>query len=184
MKRLAILTVGKTHSGKSTFAKDLENQLDHSIVIDQDDHADFINTYYKALQPKSGPNTLKYAITKVIVDYAKENKNLHFIVCNSNRSKAGRAFLLNEIYNKDEFIRVIVHFNIPDDILLDRVTHSERRTNIFRSASSFKEVLLRQQAEGVMDPDKDEADFLFTVNTNDETNEVIKRIVDILNQKC
>ncbi|WP_017187843.1 hypothetical protein, partial [Alkalibacillus haloalkaliphilus] len=128
------------------------------------------------------PNTLKHAISRLIVDYAKENTNLNIIVCNSNRSKAGREFMLNEIYNKDEFIRIIVHFDISDDTLLNRVTHSERSTNIFRSASSFKEVLLRQQAEGVVDPDKDEADFLFTVKNSDKTNEVIEQIVKISNQ--
>ncbi|MDQ0350413.1 tRNA uridine 5-carbamoylmethylation protein Kti12 [Alkalibacillus filiformis] len=184
MKRLAILTVGKTHSGKSTFAKKLDKELNHSIIIDQDHHAGFINTHYPTLQPKSGPNTLKHSISKLIVDYAKENTNLHFIVCNSNRSKAGRAYLLNEIYKKDEFIRIIVHFNISYDTLLDRVTQSERNTNILRNASSFKEVLLRQQAEDVIDPDEDEADFFFTISNNDETNEVIRRIVDISNQNC
>jgi hypothetical protein len=39
MKRLVIITVGKTHSGKTTFAKALEQQLHNSLVIDQDNHA-------------------------------------------------------------------------------------------------------------------------------------------------
>lgn len=88
MKRLVIITVGKTHSGKTTFAKALEQQLDNSLVIDQDNHAEFINTYYKILLPKQGPNTVKYAITQTIVDYAVNQTNFHHILCNSNRGSA------------------------------------------------------------------------------------------------
>lgn len=35
MKRLVIITVGKTHSGKTTFAKELEKELPHSSIMDQ-----------------------------------------------------------------------------------------------------------------------------------------------------
>jgi Tfp pilus assembly ATPase PilU len=46
MKRLVIITVGKTHSGKTTFARALEKELNNSFVMDQDNHAEFINTYH------------------------------------------------------------------------------------------------------------------------------------------
>lgn len=47
MKRFVIITVGKTHSGKTTFAKALEKELPHSFVMDQDNQAEFINTHYE-----------------------------------------------------------------------------------------------------------------------------------------
>ena len=47
MSRFIIMTVGKTHSGKTTFATDLESVIQKAIVIDQDNHAEFINRYYK-----------------------------------------------------------------------------------------------------------------------------------------
>lgn len=65
MKRLFVITVGKTHSGKSTFARNLEKELDNSFVLDQDNHAKFINTYYPKLQPKIGPNKLKHSISRL-----------------------------------------------------------------------------------------------------------------------
>jgi tRNA uridine 5-carbamoylmethylation protein Kti12 len=121
MKRLVIITVGKTHSGKTTFANAIEKQLHNSFVMDQDNHAEFINTYYKNLQPKQGPNTLKHSLSKQIVDYAKENTDFHFIICNSNRSRKGRLYLLEELFNTNGFVRILVHFDIPDDILQKRV---------------------------------------------------------------
>lgn len=187
MKRLVIITVGKTHSGKSTFARDLERELDNSFVMDQDNHAEFINTYYKRLQPKSGPNTLKHSISKLIVNYAKEHTDLHIIASSANRTKKGRKYLLEEVFPKKEFVRILVHFDIPDEVLYERVTNSQRCTNIFRgSYSNFEEVLLRQQAEsqleGVVDPVEGETDHLFVIEDNEEVGSVIKEIVHI--SKC
>lgn len=47
MKRLVIMTVGKTHSGKTTFARDLELALNNAFVMDQDITAEFLHTYYE-----------------------------------------------------------------------------------------------------------------------------------------
>lgn len=184
MKRLVIITAGKTHSGKSTFARYLEKELDNSFVMDQDNHAEFINTYYKKLQPKSGPNILKHSISQLIVDYAKKHTDFHIIASSANRTKRGRKYLLEEIYPENKFIRIVVHFDIPDEILHERVTSSQRSTNIFRGPySNFEEVLLRQQAESQLEdfvnPVDGEADYLFEIKDNNEVNSIIEEIVHI-----
>src|SRR5690554_3048702 len=94
MKRLVIMTVGKTHSGKTTFAKELESILQRAIVIDQDNHAEFINKHYIKLRPEEGPNTLKYAVTNAIIKYATEQSNFHIILSNCNLYKQERANIL------------------------------------------------------------------------------------------
>ncbi|WP_242314898.1 AAA family ATPase [Bacillus cereus group sp. BfR-BA-01355] len=43
MKRLVIITVGKTHSGKTTFAKELETELPNSFIMDQDNQAESLH---------------------------------------------------------------------------------------------------------------------------------------------
>ncbi|MCA0999105.1 AAA family ATPase [Bacillus cereus] len=184
MKRLVIITVGKTHSGKTTFAKELEKELPNSFIMDQDNQAEFINTHYEKLQPTEGSNTLKHGLSKFIVDYAKEHTNLHLIICNSNRSLNGRMYLLNELFKKEEYIRVLVHFDIPDDVLYERVALSKRSTNIFRgNYSSFKEVLHRQQVESlhedVVDPIENEADYLFVIRNSKNVNSTILKIVHL-----
>lgn len=121
MKRLVIMTVGKTHSGKTTFAHALEKQLSNSFVIDQDNHAQFLNTYYKKLQRDEGPNILKHALSKLMVDYAKEHTDFHFIICNSNRSLKGRMYLLEDLFPAEDFVRILVHFDISHDVLHSRV---------------------------------------------------------------
>jgi predicted kinase len=182
MNRLVIMTVGKTHSGKTTFAHALEQKLTDSVVIDQDNHAEFINTYYKNLLPKQGPNTLKNAISQTIVDYAVNQTDLHLIICNSNRNRKWRLELLEQFKQKG-FTCVLVHFDIPDDILQRRVDHSQRSTRIFRSASTFAEVLVRQQADSlkddVTDPIEGEADQLYVLRDNEEVDAVIQEIVKV-----
>lgn len=183
MKRIAVITVGKTHSGKTTFARALEQKLNNSVVMDQDNHGAFINTYYKTIQPKTGQNTLKYAISQLIVDYAKEHTNCHLTICNSNRSRKGRAYLLNELFPADEFIRILVHFDVPDQILQTRIANSQRPTDIFRSASNFEEVLERQNAdslkEDVVDPVEGEADHLFVIKESGDVVAIIEQILMI-----
>lgn len=182
MKRLVIITVGKTHSGKSTFARKLEDRLANSMVMDQDNHAEFINTYYKKIQPKTGPNTLKHAISKLIVYYTKEHTDLNLIICNSNRTRESRDYLLKELFPATDFIRILVHFNIPDEILLERIKNSNRSTIIFRTASNFEQVLKRQQAAtNVTDPEEREADYFFTIKNEEEVERVIEEIVKLSN---
>lgn len=182
MKRLVIITVGKTHSGKTTFARELERKLDNSIVMDQDNHAEFINAFYKNLQPDTGPNTLKHAISQLIVDYAIKNTNRHLIICNSNRSRKGRTYLLEELFKKNEFTRILVHFEISDDVLMDRIKLSQANTNIFRgNYFNFEEVLIRQNAESfqedVKDPIEAEADHLFVIRDSGAIDDVIHKIL-------
>ncbi|WP_335871842.1 AAA family ATPase [Bacillus sp. 2205SS5-2] len=187
MKRLVIITVGKTHSGKTTFAKALERKLTNSFIMDQDNNAEFLNTYYQNILPKQGPNILKHSISKVIVDYAKEHTDFHIIASSANRTKKGRKYLLEEIYDKNAFVSILVHFEIPDEILHKRITNSQRNTHILRGPySNFEEVLNSQQAgsmnEDVLDPQEGEADYLFVVRDNKEVDSVIKEIVHI--SKC
>ncbi|MCS0670281.1 ATP-binding protein [Cytobacillus firmus] len=182
MKRLAIITVGKTHSGKTTFAKALEKELPNSVVIDQDNHAEFLQSYYKGLLPKRGPNTIKYSITKTIVDYAAAETDCHLILCNSNRNQKDRQKML-KYYHSRGFTSILVSFNIPDDVLRRRIMASQRSTSVLRVASSFLEVLSRQQAESnqgdIKAPAEGEADYLLNIGHPDDVAEVIRIIADI-----
>ncbi len=184
MKRLVVITVGKTHSEKTTFARNLEKELDSSIVMDQDIHAEFINTNYQKLQPKDGPNTLKHAISKLIVQYTIEQTNHHLIICNSNRSRKGRSYLLEELFPERSFTRILVHFDIPDEILEERIALSRRSKDIFRgNYSSFMDVLHTQREdslkEDIFNPTKEEADFLYVIKESKDTQTVIQEILRI-----
>lgn len=176
MSRLVIMTVGKTHSGKTTFAKELEAVLQQAIVIDQDNHAEFINSHYKKLRPTEGPNTLKYSITNAIVNYAAEQSNFHIILSNSNLNKSGRTNVLQYFHDKG-FESIIVYFDLSMDLLKERVKQTQRSNVIFRSSSSFLEVLEKQEnSTEIQVPSEDEANYLFTMKDPIHTAEIIRQI--------
>jgi len=181
VRRLVIMTVGKTHSGKTTFAKALEKELPNSVVIDQDNHAEFLHTYYQTLVPKQGHNTIKYALTQTIVDYAVNGTNCHLILCNSNRNRKGRLKLL-EYFHKKGFTSIIVNFEIPEHVLNERVSNSQRSTSILRTVSNFEDVLTRQQDEtdegDVIAPVDGEANHLFVIKNADDIQSVVRKIVN------
>lgn len=181
MNRLVIMTVGKTHSGKTTFAKALEKEIPNSVVIDQDNHAEFLQTNYQTLLPKQGHNTIKYALTQTIVNYVVNETNCHLILCNSNRNRKGRLKLLEHFQSKG-FTSILVNFDIPEHVLKERVAKSQRSTTILRTVSTFEEVLTRQQNEtnqgDVIAPIEGEADYLFVIKNSDEVQSVIRKVVN------
>jgi len=177
------MTVGKTHCGKTTFAHILENKLSNAVVVDQDNHALFLNKHYKKLQPKHGPNTLKHALSLTIVNHAMEHTDFHLIISNSNSSRQGRMDLLN-YFHKNGFSSILVNFNISDDVLVERINQTTRSTSIFRKATSFQEVLKRQQNDSLKNditaPGKEEADYLFTIQDDKDVASVTDKIVQII----
>ncbi|WP_225321656.1 ATP-binding protein [Psychrobacillus sp. AK 1817] len=180
--RIVIMTVGKTHSGKTTFAKLLEKHLANSVIIDQDNHAEFLATHYINLLPKTASNKLKYGLTQMIVDYVVKESDCHLILCNSNRNINGRTRFL-EYYKSSGFKTVVVYFDIPEEILKDRVTASERSTSILRTASNFDEVLIRQNLAEVVEPTKEEADYLFVIKKQQDVQIIVGEIVKLAQLK-
>lgn len=143
-KRFCILTIGKTHSGKSTFARKLEQVCSNCIVIDQDIQAEFLQSTYPKLVPTDGENLIKYALSETIVQYAMLHTNLHLILCNANLSDEGRAALMKRI-TKEGFKVIIVKFDIPYEVLKERVRTSNRDATILRTIDSYEDLLERQK---------------------------------------
>ena len=177
--RLAVLTVGKTHSGKTTFARTLERELPDSIVLDQDLQAEFINTHYRKLVPEKGPNTFKMALSQTILNHAVEHTGHHIILSNSNLDRDGRRDLLSRFGQKG-FKTILVDFQIPDSVLFKRIGESGRSTTIFRtSTTSYEEVLQRQNGYHGNGPSEGEADHLLTIRSEEEVIRIIDAIKKI-----
>ncbi len=158
----------------------------NSVVIDPDHHAEFLNTHYQKLLPTTGRNQLKNSLTKFMVEYAKQHTAFHIIACNANRSVEERGYLLQEIYPPTEFLRIVVHFDLPQCLLQERIKTSQRSTAIFRSAAAFEEVLARQQQESKLgeakEPSADEADYLFVIRRPEDKALVIQELIVIAGQ--
>ncbi|PAE06355.1 CRISPR-associated protein Cas2 [Terribacillus saccharophilus] len=178
MKRFIIMMVGKTHSGKTSFAKELENSLEQAVMIDQDTHAFFLQNHYPKLIPKTGSNDLKHAITQTIVDYTVNETDAHLILSNANLERSSRTRLLN-YYQEREFTSIIVYFDLPETLLRERIARGNRDAVILRTVSSFEQVLDRQMRLGkAEEPSADEADHLLVIR---DVNDLGYIMVKILN---
>lgn len=61
----------------------------------------------------------------------------------------------------------------------ERVIQTQRSKAVFRSASSFLEVLERQEKMTEIQPSKDEANYLFEIKDPNDTLEIIQQIKEI-----
>jgi predicted kinase len=81
LKRYIIVTIGKTQSGKTTFAKELESKLEHVVIIDQDNYASFLQNNYTKLQFYKGKG-----LTSIIVYFDLPECLLRERIKKGNRS--------------------------------------------------------------------------------------------------
>lgn len=176
MKRLLVMTVGKTHSGKSTFAQNLAKVLPNAAVIDQDNQAEFLHAHYHVLLPKDGPNRIKTALSRTIIEYAADETDCHLILCNANREEKSRRELLS-FFRRKGFTCLLVSFDMPESLLQERVSSTTRSISVLRSAASFSEVLVRQGMEDVQKPDASEADHLFVIRSEADVEPAIREIL-------
>jgi hypothetical protein len=86
-------------------------------------------------------------------------------------------------FHQKGFVTILVNFDIPDRVLMDRVINSNRSTTIFRTASTFEEVLIRQQTDSygqeVSVPTDNEANYLFEIKAEEDVSIVSQKIVEI-----
>ena len=176
MKRLVIMTIGKTHSGKTTFGKKLEEKLQTSIVIDQDNHATFLHTHYPKLVPEHNQFKLKIMLSQFILNYAITETNAPIIISSANLSKKGRIALLEQFFPQNEWTRIYVYFDYSTATLQQRIEHTTRSTTIFRDVTMTFERLIEKHSEQLEPPTDEEVDYIFHVNETQSDEKVIEMI--------
>lgn len=176
MKRLVIMTIGKTHSVKTTFGSKLEKKLPTSIVIDQDNHASFLHTHYPNLVPEHNPFKLKIMLSQFILNYAITETD-------ANLSKRGRVSLLEQFFPQAKWTRIYVYFDYSTETLQQRIMHTTRSTTIFRDATMTFERLIEEHTEQLEPPTEEEVDYIFCVNETQSVEKVIEEIQEIMHVK-
>ncbi|MGI1805532.1 ATP-binding protein [Exiguobacterium sp. TDN 0502] len=144
--RTVLLTIGTTHAGKTTFARQLAQRLPASLVIDQDLQAHFLLEHYPDLVPSEGPNQIKHDLTGWLIEQAITSSVETIILCNANTTRIGRKQLLQH-FPRATFRSILVWFDLPEATLVDRLTHSTRDGREVRGDSSYQEIYQRQRIE-------------------------------------
>ena len=172
--------VGKTHSGKSTFARMLENALPDFAILETDPIGLFLKeSFSKAsklhdeIQGDFSGTTLKFEVFETILAHTLLHKQ-NIILANSNMWRDGRARIFQKIYDAG-YQSVIVHMNIPEQELLNRVEKSDRPTDVLTTSKNFTELVIKQR-EFMALPTSNESDHFFEIGDVGEIESVIKKI--------
>lgn len=172
--RTVLLTIGPTHAGKTMFAKKLAHCLPSSLVIDQDLQARFLLGHYPELVPTEGANHIKHDLTKWLMGRAISSSIETIILCNANLTRTGRKQLLQH-FPRSIFRSILVWFDLPEAMLVDRLTHSTRDGREIRGDSSYDEIYQRQRIEP---PAPGEADQIVHFRSTKEIETFFEHIVD------
>ncbi len=180
-----IMFIGKTHSGKTTFAKELE-EINHDVlVLEADPIALFMRENFPKLREMDDKEhsvkfknvSLKYKIFLLLLEFSMSfDKTI--ILSNSNMYSSGRKLIFN-LAKKFNYKIIGVYFDFPEELLVSRIKKSKRTTKILRVSKDFNELIINQRTRMQIPNPKDFNKF-FIVNSESNFNEMKKDLIKII----
>ncbi len=178
-----IMTVGKTHSGKTTFGKKIASKVKNSCLLDSDEIAIFLKSKFYDLYTSDfiyGSNKLSdgyYLKLKVLLDiYTHALKtNFPIISTSANSKKELRKMVVDSAREAGREV-ILVFFNWPEEVLRNRIEKSNRSKKCLVVSEDFGEVLNKQN-KSFETPRKEETDYYFEINSEESYKKVLKEII-------
>ena len=180
-----IMCVGFTHSGKTTFAKNLVKELPDLVLIDNDEIASFINEkfspavfseYNKTKRSYQEPN-LKFLLATEILKFCLK-ANLNIIQASGNLGSDARIFI-KKYAKKFNYQLITIYFNLPRETILDRINNTKKETKSFRSAKSWSEILPKQLSYAKLPPSRKNTIF-YEINKKEDYASVLSMVLKLL----
>lgn len=183
--KILIMFVGKTHSGKTTFAKELKKEAEDVLILEADPIAAFMKNEFPDLRMSDDDEhaklfenlTLKFRTFLLFIEFSL-SLGKPIILSNSNMTMSLRESILN-LSKKFNYRTVGVYFDFPEELLLNRVQNSNRETIVLRKTVSFKELVIKQRDRMQM-PTPSEFDEFFTINSQDSLELVKQDLIKML----
>jgi predicted kinase len=148
------LTYVPTHSGKTTFGKELYSRLvkqSKTILVDNDKVEEFIKDNFNNLRTDQdivstrtpeNPD-LRLRIPQLIVDYALTEKYNVIVTASHSKEVIRRKYY--DIAKKHNSRLILLIFKTSRDEILSRIKTSERRTDLMLDAESFHDLAEKQK---------------------------------------
>lgn len=180
-----IMTIGKTHSGKTTFGKQLHKKLPSFSLVETDDIVPFLReqvpeilAYEKNRGHVLEAMTLRSSIGRLIIETAL-SYGISLIIPNGHITRKVRD-QKRELAKKYHAKIIYVSFELPKHIIEKRIRASKRSSSPLNISKNFQEVFERQQ-EIFEKPLRKEADHFFAINMASDSGLVMKKILTLLN---
>jgi len=130
--------IGKTHSGKTTFAKELEETKKDVLTLEADPIALFMREKFPKLREIDDKEhcgafqnaSLKYRLFLLLLEFSMSFGRT-IILSNSNMYERGRK-LVFELVKKYKYKIIGVYFDFPEEFLINRIKKTKRTTKVLR----------------------------------------------------
>lgn len=185
-QKFVIMMVGKTHSGKTTFAQKLSRQLPTFIHLEGDPIHVFIlqnlpliwmaEKNWEACDLKKP--MLKHKLLNDIFTTTLE-RGFSIILSSSNLHRNIRKLIIDESHERRARV-ALVYLNIPNETLLERTSASTKPTYFLNQSRDFVGLLKRQQLLWFEEPWLDEADWYFEIRGEDDVQPTIEKLAALV----
>jgi len=180
-----IMFIGKTHSGKTSFAKELEKGNNDIIILELDPIALFMRENFPKLRElddrehsgKFKNISLKYQTFILFVEFAM-SFGRSIILSNSNMWIKGRGFIF-KLAKKFNYKVIGVYFDFPEEFLLNRIKNSKRTTSVLRVSKSFEDLIIRQRT-GMEIPNPNDFEEFYIVKSENDLEIIKNKLIKIL----
>src|SRR3989339_619140 len=168
-----IMFIGKTHSGKTTFAKELEGIKKDILVLEADPVALFMRENFPKLRELDDKEhsgifknvSLKYRLFLLLIEFSMSFGRT-IILSNSNMYERGRK-LVFRLVKKYDYKIIGVYFNFPEEFLINRIKKSKRTTKILRVSKDFNELIINQRTR-MQAPNSKNFDEFYIIKSEDD----------------
>ncbi len=181
-QKILIMLIGKTHTGKTTFAKELEEKAQDLIVLEADPVAIFMKEQFPKLRENDDSEhnglfnnvALKFRTFLLFVEFAL-SLGRPVILSNSNMWIKGRELVFG-LCKKFNYKVIGIYFDFPEEFLLQRVKKSERSINILRLSKDFEDLIVKQRTR-MQPPDASQFDEFFSVKSEEGLEEIKNKLL-------
>lgn len=190
----AIMMIGKTHSGKTTLAREFAKKYESGkscVVLDVDEIDLFAKKNYPELiefektqrefySKDSFTPFLKLKLQSTVFEYAVST-GFNVILSNGHIAQQGRDYQV-VLAHKLEVPLIVIYLEVPDDILLERIKNSTKGTKMLTVSNTLKEMFAKQSSIFKPPISEDYEHFLKLDGTkpvNDNVNEFVSYLETI-----
>lgn len=173
-----IMLIGKTHSGKTTFANKFKTKSD-LLILEADPIAVFMKDKFPKLRKIDDTEhngnfkniSLKFKVFLLFVEFGLST-GLPIMLSNSNMWSRGRKMIF-KLCKKFKYKTIGVYFDYPEEVLIDRIKKTSRSTEALRLSKTFNKLIINQRSR-MQEPKKKEFDEFFVVKKEGDLEKIIK----------
>lgn len=182
------MLIGKTHTGKTTFANELKKSIAELIILEADPIAVFMKEKFPDLREADDKDhtgsfekiALKFRAFLLFVEFALD-LGKPIVLSNSNMWVKGRALVL-DLCKKFDYNTIGIYLDLPEDLLMERVNNSDKSKDVLRISNNFSDLVINQRSR-MQVPNENEFDEFIVVKTVEELENIIKELLKFYETK-